>query len=164
MRLTELLKQVDNPNMKSVFDSKHISVPTGQLCFSIEDVLGENIQARWKDTKSASLEEKYLDICEGLVEAAYRNRIWRIEREEGERLRQEQQRIREGKEAALKAEEAKKDELFRNASAWHKSQEVRSYVEAVKSSMKVSDEWINWALKKADMIDPTLSGDQKEDE
>ncbi|MCK5007469.1 MAG: hypothetical protein KAR73_08780 [Spirochaetales bacterium] len=77
--------------------------------------------------------------------------------EEEERRRLERQRLKE-------AEERKVWGLFIEAICWHRSQQIRAYVQAVEDAVEKSagdivprsslEEWLIWARQQADRLDP----------
>jgi hypothetical protein len=92
----------------------------------------------------------------------------RLVREEEERLRQEQLRLAREREARLREEKERQEMLEYEAERWAKSQQIRAFVEAVTKkangfpdveahSAEISD-WIEWAKRHADRIDPLLNG------
>jgi hypothetical protein len=80
-----------------------------------------------------------------------------------ERQRREEEERRElARIAAL--QQAKGDELLKNANAWKDAAVIRAYVAAVCSASaktpatSISESWTPWALAEADRLDPIASG------
>ena len=88
----------------------------------------------------------------------------RLEREQQERRRQEWERQRYEKLEEIRAEEERVAALMRETEAWHKSQSIRTYVEAAHTSLievrgevvpdSDEDRWLRWANTQADRLDP----------
>jgi energy-coupling factor transporter ATP-binding protein EcfA2 len=90
----------------------------------------------------------------------------RIEKKwrEDERRREEEERLAEERRERRLAEERKLWALLEESVSWQQSQQIRSYVEAIKIKMEglasqdpELNEWIEWALRQADSLDPLAS-------
>lgn len=83
-----------------------------------------------------------------------------IERQEREEI--ERQRIE--KERAIQEERERVLALLQDVKNWHKSKQIREYIEAVKeqavrdngiiSSDSELGKWLTWAVQQADNLDP----------
>jgi hypothetical protein len=92
-----------------------------------------------------------------------RHHEWLVERKQElaeEARRQEEERQRKEREKILKREQARREKLFSDVTAWTKAARVRSYVQAVLDQPQVSiaadslAEWATSALAEADRMDP----------
>lgn len=54
----------------------------------------------------------------------------------------------------IEAEEKKARVLRREVAAWHRAEHIRKYVAAVRESALKDTEWIAWAERQADRLDP----------
>jgi len=102
----------------------------------------------------------------GLVKVAIHNKTARLNRENERRKEEEELRNREERARLRKKEQARVDALEKDAEAWLKSQQIRSYIEAVRKegmerngafiSERELDEWLVWAAQQADRLDPLI--------
>jgi hypothetical protein len=103
---------------------------------------------------------------EGLVKAAIAIKHLRAERERRELKWQEERRQREESERLRREEEEKLKDLDREVASWHRSQKIRSYIDAVKkwAIQKYGEvkpdsklhQWLTWATQQADRLDPLV--------
>ena len=147
----------------SPFGRKYEFHPLGVLIFETEDYYAPEVQHAWQDTPSSPLEEKLFEISEGLIDIAVRWKVRHMERESEQRQRAEEQELKKAEEQKRKDEQAKFEQLLKEAKDWQSSQNLRSYINAVKASMKGDEtaetraefnQWIEWAERKADELDP----------
>jgi hypothetical protein len=104
----------------------------------------------------------------GLAEAADADRKWKIESERRALEQREKERRAEVRRKRKVAEERKLWALLMESASWRQSQQIRAYVSAVKeraiqnaglSEIDQSlDNWIAWALRQADSLDPLALG------
>lgn len=139
--------------------SIHDYVPNGTLVLRIKDAPYET-QSEWVDGKRHKLEELIDKFVDGLYKAVEREKELAIERQKmhEEYLKEEEAQ----KQAALEQEQF--DALEKEATNWHRSKIIRSYVEAataayIQKNGKVEpgsefDKWRNWANQKVDALDP----------
>jgi len=107
--------------------------PSGRLYLRI-DTWGHSDDRRiWSDGKKQRLEDLLNSFVTGVVKLAESNRAWRLQREQEEREKQERIRLHQEQERLRREEEAKFQALETEVTAWHKSLQIRSYVEAVKA-------------------------------
>lgn len=116
-----------------------------------------------KDSTNLRLESRLGEILFGLYEQSEFVRINRLAREEAERLRAEERRKEELQTDRYNEEVNKAIELQNQASDYQMASRIRAYVDAVERKSDISEldgdiiEWIEWARKKADWYDPTIS-------
>jgi hypothetical protein len=112
------------------------------------------------------LEDKLLEISDGLIQVALHQEIDRLEFEEKQRKREEEQKLREAEEQRQRQEKAQFDSLLKDAKDWQTSQLLRSFIDAVRKASVKSDEspearaklekWLEWAERKVDELDPLV--------
>lgn len=140
-------------------------IPNGNLVLRIKDVPYET-RSEWKDGERKKLEACIDNFINGLILVAEKQKANRLKREqehrdweEKERKGEEDQKIRQQKQALL-------DILEKEAMGWHKSKIIRSYIEAataahIQKNGKVEsgsefDKWKIWASEQANRFDPLL--------
>lgn len=151
-------------------------VPSGKLCLTIK-LFGHYYSGRrnWRDSKTKQLEDCLNAFVIGLLRTAVWEKQQIEEKREKERQRQEWLRKRE-EEKRLRAEKKQRFEneltkvtgLISDAENWQKSKLIREYIAEVERQILAGtcvfepqdgySEWIKWAKKQADRLDPmTLS-------
>jgi len=137
--------------------SSRTLVPSGELCIRI----GSYSQKEIKDGRRP-LEELLprimakleLDAMQTMEDRRIQAEHNRIQEEKLRKFREEQERIEK--------EISDFKELINNANLWHYSMIVRGYIKEVKRVTKNQSltpefkNWIIWAEKKADWLDPTI--------
>lgn len=148
--------------------------PSGKLTLFLPD--GERYWASgcrklWRDGKKQRLENLLNRFVAGLIEMAARKREHTLseireeeERQEAARRRREQAQKREELLEQQKAEQSKVDELLELVRNWKASQEIRGFVELIRTTNREDGneippeselgKWIVWALAQADRFDP----------
>lgn len=132
-----------------------------------------NIESLWEDTEDMKIESQLSDIVVALLmsaEAQYRGHLYRyyecevqhrndlIERRHQAILEQE----REEREAIEQEKRERFEKLLSEAAAYNQASQIRQYVHAVIEQTNDVDmshitEWADWALEKADEIDPVVT-------
>jgi hypothetical protein len=137
--------------------------PTGVLAIEVWSYYSGGAQKTWRDRDSVRLEEQLPGFVAGLLRIALNERARRDIQEKKERERQK--RIDEVAEELRKieAEESKVKGLRKSVAAWHRAEQIRQYISAVReaaseqtdpdSRAKILD-WVTWAERQADRIDP----------
>lgn len=123
--------------------------PNGNLVFRLEG----RLKAEWHDNKSQLLEEQLAKILAKFEltakqEEAYHEemQLWKANWEKERALRDERELRR--------AEELRNvKDLIEKARQWKQAQLVREYLAAM---VEPNEEWYQWALHKADWLDPLL--------
>ena len=115
-----------------------------------------NGKYKFTDCKSYSLEDRIGEIMIAFYEASYSVRLKRLEAEERRRKEEEERRraeeIRERRNKEIDYTEG----LINAAEDYDSACKIRAYISAMKEAGKASSEWIEWATKKADWLDPTI--------
>jgi hypothetical protein len=122
----------------------------------------------WSDSKSAGLEDYLNSFVIGLIKAASAKKADRLEEERRERERQEEHRRYMERERRRWEEERRFQALEKQITAWCKSRQIRSYLQAVRehtiqkhgqiSPGSKLDQWLTWVGQIADRFDPILNG------
>jgi hypothetical protein len=154
------------------------SSASDQLRLAILAGLGsQEARTAWTDDEHGKLESHMTGIAIELVltaehqhrEGALRHHQWRIERkaqieEEDRQRRAEAERAERERQERL--EQARIDRLLKDADAFRKANEIRTYVAALtsrvqengKAELEDLERWREWALAQADRIDPAIGG------
>lgn len=138
--------------------------PSGKLCLKLDRLFHKE----WSDSKTKPLVTKISDIIDFLEKAAKKDIQDRIDSEiywENQRLI----KIEEARVAEIKAKEISDFKLLINSSGrWHKSEQLRSYLDTYENKMLerglLSEdviEKIKWARKKADWYDPFIESEDE---
>lgn len=116
-----------------------------------------------RDNDSEKLEDRLGDILVTLYEKAEKNRIAREAREEAERKRVDEARCREENRQRKEQEIRLVKELVNKAEDYRIAKEIREYIRAITDSGKedITQEWIEWAQKKADWYDPSVASEDE---
>ncbi len=138
--------------------------PSGKLSLRITDPSWNIGRRIWSDGKKQRVENVLNSFVIGLIKAAVAEREHRIQRERWEKERKEEERRRREQQRLKEAEERKLWGLFTDSICWHRSQQIRAYVQAVEDAVEKStgdivsgsslDEWLIWAPKQVDRLDP----------
>jgi hypothetical protein len=140
------------------------SGPSGDLTLSILNEEFRGVRMSWRDRKRKRLEDLLPAFMEGLAEAARAKKVWREERE-AERLEWEERQKKAYVEESKRYEERQRAEnLSQQVDAWARSRRIREYVADLKENAVEPEkwfiskiplhEWMDWALRYADSIDP----------
>ena len=112
-----------------------------------------------RENDKIRLEDKLGDIIIKLYEQSEETKKERLEREEF-LIKQREEEERKEKIRNAKKEEAQKVKSLINCAEDYKiASEIRNYISDVSKKENLTDEekeWINWAIKKANWIDPTI--------
>lgn len=169
LRITESLEQKTRPRKRydGQIEQERYQVTTGRLRVTLQ--IGYREGPTFEDKESRPLESQLNDMFRGvyrLVVKAWRqhreqqalNRKW----EEEEKQRVESARTKAELERALAKERARIERLSSEASRWVQSKQVRAYVDHIRASAsedldayKALGDWVSWALRVAEDLDPT---------
>lgn len=118
----------------------------------------------WSDGVKQRLENLLNSFMIGLTEGALKIEEERKRRELEEQKRQEVMRIRQERARLIAEEKSRVRALEMEAANWLKSQQIRSYIEAVRNIViqgqgeimpgSETEKWLTWANQQADRIDP----------
>jgi len=113
-----------------------------------------------KETDKVKLETRIGDIIIKIYQKHEQLRLVRLEREEREKKEQEERKREQDHRNIIKEEAIKLIKLVNEAEDYRVASEIRKYTEAMElkgNSSEETKEWIEWANKKADWYDPTVS-------
>ncbi|MDY6954494.1 MAG: hypothetical protein SWE60_23565 [Thermodesulfobacteriota bacterium] len=143
-------------------------IPTGNLVLGVDVWLTGNFRKTWAAGSSQRVENMLNDFVVGLIKIADIKRQNRLEREERERRRFEEQKRREELERERLAEAKRRSGLENQARRWNQSKQLRAYIEEVHRKAKNEtlsmdsraklEHWLNWATEHADRLDPLKTG------
>lgn len=182
----EIVEQTDNQQEAAAppdLDGRYVfghsrfrqtRVPSGRLVLRIsgaDTYWAQGCRRSWRDGEKQQLEHCLHKVLAGLVTFAARCREYELEQErkaeqakEEQRRREEAARQRVLKREQYQAEQARVDNLLREARAWKESQDLRQYIETVvrHQAQKVGAvepasefaQWLEWAKQQADRLDP----------
>jgi hypothetical protein len=144
---------------------EYIKVPSERLCLKITHPTWNVGRVSWTDGKRQRIEDRLNDFMATIRNAAAEQLRREKEWEEAERRRKEEERLAEERRKRRLAEQRKLWALLVESVSWQQSQQIRSYVEAIKAKMEglasqdqELTDWIEWALRRADSLDPLASG------
>lgn len=137
----------------------------GRLRIRIGDQRWNHTRASFGDDKDGELLEDQLgEILITIFEKAELGRVDRERREEEQRRIEEEKRRAEERRQRIELEKKKTETLIKEAEDYHIAQTIRLFAEARASLFPDNVEikkWADWALKKADWIDPTVQTDDE---
>ena len=141
-------------------DQGLVYLPTGRLLLSIEG-WGFSGRTLWEDKPTRALEEWVEEFLIGLEEKAADQRNRRELRESGEKRRAHHEKVMRGVRQQIKAWSDRKELLLNQFEQWQRAQECRRFISAVEEMMHrerppsaAQEEWLAWARRIADSIDP----------
>jgi hypothetical protein len=137
--------------------------PTGMLSIEVWNYYSGGPQKAWRDRDSMRVEEQLPRCVAGMMRIALKQRAERRAREEEELARQTKIDEVTAELRQIEAEEKKIRALKKEAVLWHRAERIRKYVAVVREdAQRKSDqgernkilEWVEWAERQADRIDP----------
>jgi hypothetical protein len=168
-RLVEIIKQVRrqlteqervkhwNPDAKWTQER----IKTGKLSFRVDAHLEGWHPGSWADEEGRSVEDRLPEIVVAFAVAGEALRRRRLKREEAAQREWEAQKERWRQQELREREEKRFQALCREAENWRRAGDIRAYVAAVLAApgadLEALKEWSEWALKKADELDPIAS-------
>jgi hypothetical protein len=157
--LIERSRQVKPPSPKPNGSSSYVynSIklePTGILSIEVWNYYSGGPQKVWRDRESATLEEQLPKCVAGMMRIALKERADEKARQERELVRQNRIAKVEAELAKIHAEEKRIAILRKEATAWHRAERIRKYIAAAHASGARDAEWIAWAARQADRLDP----------
>ena len=133
---------------------KYEYVWNGKLKMSIAGIYD------YADCKAYILEDRIGEILISFFEASYSARLRRLQEEEKRRKEHEEYLLKERIKELYNNEVGKTNALLNKAADFEIACRIRRYIDAIKNDPVNPDnnpEWIDWACKKADWIDPTVA-------
>ncbi len=149
------VKPAPKPNGSSPFSYNPIRLePTGILSIEVWNYYSGGPQKVWRDRESAKLEQQLPKCAAGMMRIALKARADAKARHDRELARQKRIAAVEAKLEKIEAEEKKTRVLRKEATAWHRAERIRKYVAAARESGVKDAEWIAWAERQANRLDP----------
>ena len=149
------VKPVPKASSSSAYPYNPVQLePTGILSIEIWNYYSGGPQKVWRDRASAKLEEQLPKCVAGMMRIALKERADEKERQERAFARQEKIDVVEAELEKIQAEEKEIKSLRKDVAAWHRAERIRKYVAAVREGALKDAEWIGWAERQADRVDP----------
>lgn len=162
--IREKLRRVDNGvgDPKDWLYKRYTFEPNGQICFGIvfPKIRDREFEDRITKPLDSRIDEIAVAIVEGLKESAAIRELRRLESIHAEENRREKERLRQEREA----EQARVDELERQAEGLLKSHQIIKLVDSVELRIKElptdglsidrAEQWLAWARKQAARLNP----------
>jgi hypothetical protein len=141
--------------------------PSGDLSLKLDTGYSSGLRSTWADGKQQRVEKCLNKFIATAYKAAAHQKAERIRHEREEQERAEQRRRDEILRRQIEQEQKRLDHFTEQAKAWQEAQQLRAYVQAVRSTgyysvgaitggRNISD-WCAWALEQANRIDPTIT-------
>ena len=130
---------------------KYDYIPNGKFRFKIID--GKYI----KDTKEFTLEQSIPEIIVLIYQEYYKVKNLRLEREERERLYEEEQERKRKLQNRIEEEKKRTMSLLNMLEDFQTANDLRLMADKLEIVGKLSKEEIDWMRSKADWIDPIVS-------
>jgi hypothetical protein len=159
--------RVPNPTDRWDYDEVVTHEPAGKLALSVHaDTSGPHEQRKsWSDAKVQKVESLIGDFVAGLMRTAVA-----LRRKEEERKRCEAEEQKKTQERAqlredIQEEEKKLEQFNKWVDAWERAEQLRRFISAYAKKSRSWNaekqpqhkEWIEWASRQADRIDPFVS-------
>jgi len=164
--LTQKEKDEQRKYGRPLYPPKYDFFPNGRLVLRIKNVHSRQVRHTWSDSGGKRMENLLNSFIVGLTNAAVDIRAFRLERERKAREREERRRIAEEEERRRRQEEQRFKIFEERVANWHRSQNIRWYVEAVQKlaiwkygSVEPGsglEKWITWAIRQANKLDPLI--------
>lgn len=132
--------------------------PTGVLVFRAEEVYGTNASHQWRETAARHMEDRLEEVAEGVAALLVRKHEREVALVESRKRDEERRRIEAEKERRSEHERARLRKLERLALSLDQAERVRRLARAIEESSRNSTvdsrEFVSWALRHADRMDP----------
>lgn len=137
--------------------------PTGKLVFHVQEA-SWGCQSRWADGKRSRVEDRLGSFIAGIRKIMEANRLERLDNECVRRQRAKVAEIREADKKQIDAEKERRTDIAAKVRAWHKAEQVRAFLTAMKDKLdsrvlvpanpEAFAHWFDWATWYADYLDP----------
>lgn len=131
--------------------------PTGILSVEVWNYYSGGPQKVWRDRENMKLEELVPKCVAGMMRIALKERADAKARRDRELARQNRIAKVEAELEKIRAEEKRIKTLRKEVVAWHRAQRIRDYLAEARESGVKDAEWISWAQREADRLDPLKS-------
>lgn len=134
--------------------------PTGFLQFRAEAVYDSPCAKQWSDTATTPLDAKISEVADCLVMLVGRKARREVEIKEAAIRRQEEDLRRHQEQERQRKAQARVRRLIRQAASLGEASEIRTLVNRVErgapdTTVEATAQWVAWALRVADSLDPT---------
>jgi hypothetical protein len=147
---------------------KNKFIPSGKLSLKLGGRWGSRgLRTTWNDGKRQKIEHCLNAFIVAAHQLAAQETADRLQREIEARRRAERERRREILRKKIIDEQGHLDALMEQVNDWQAAQQLRDYVQAVRSAgyyaqSKITkgldlESWCSWALDQASRLDPTVS-------
>lgn len=162
--VVEKSRQIKSAEGSGTYTYNRVTLePTGILSLQLWNYCPERMRRAWRDSDRAKLEEHLPACIAGMMKIALAARSRRDAEEKKEQARQKRVDEVTAELEKIEAEEKKIRDLKKEAVLWHRAERIRRYIAAVRAgALRKSDkgegnkvlEWVEWAERQADRIDP----------
>jgi hypothetical protein len=171
--LTEKIKRYDyvpsKEEKRKIELGRYVYLPhwthesTGILMLQLDTYGAHGVKKKWMDTTAKKIENNLNEFVLSAIKIADIWRTERLEREERERVRKEEQWKLEEEKRRLEEEKERIRNLEKQADLWLKSRILKAYIRAVEKEasakqhseeeMACIEEWLSWARTHVNSID-----------
>ena len=171
--LTEKIKRYDyipsKEEKRKIELGRYVYLPhwthesTGILLLQIDTYGAYGVRKKWMDTTVKKIENCLNDFVLSAIKIADIRRTERLEREEREKIRKEEQWKLEEEKRRLEEEKERIRNLEKQADLWFKSRILKAYIRAVEKAASANQhseeemacigKWLSWARKHIKGID-----------
>lgn len=160
--IREKQKKVENKHADSLWEPKHLNVPSGRLALVIRNRWGNGVEISLEDTLEAPIELRLNDFMVAIVERAYEDLIWDASAEESARTRLIEDARRAERLRKQERENAQIAKLESDAEDWNRTRLIASYLAALRTKIATEsgqnlgpfEEWLQWADGYVARLDP----------
>jgi hypothetical protein len=128
--------------------------PTGMLSIEVWNYYSGGPQKVWRDRETFKLEEQVPKFIAGMMRIALKERADNKARQDRELARQKRINEVEAELEKIQTEEKRIRTLRKDVTAWHQADRIRKYIAAAREGALKDVQWIEWAERQADRIDP----------
>jgi len=171
--LTEKIKRYDyvpsKEEKRKIELGRYVYLPhwthesTGILMLQIDTYSAHGVRKKWMDTTAKKIENNLNEFVLSAIKIADIRRTERLECEERERIRKEEQWKLEEEKRRLEEEKERIRNLEKQADLWLKSRILKAYIRAVEKAASANqhseeemariEKWLSWARKHIKGID-----------
>lgn len=159
--------RVPNPTDRWDYDETVTHEPGGKLALGIHSgAWGKSEQrTRWCDAKVQRIENLIADFVAGLMRTAVALRRQEEERQQREANEQKREQERAQLQKDIQEEEKKLEQFNKWVDEWERAERLRRFINAYAEKSRSWSaekqprykEWIEWATRQADRIDPFVA-------
>lgn len=143
------------------YEYERVFIPTGELRLEIKNVYGGSLKKVLKDQQNIPLEDQLNDFIINIYRSINYHNFKDRELERERRIEEQKEKARKLLLKQKQMEKEKTKLLYKTAKLWDRVNIIREYIKELESRManekELSEEkieWISWAKKKVDSLDP----------